>query len=58
MTMNHLGLASVNNSSRFLKSIAYEQENRPQPCFIFQLSLTSFGGLNVLKMQKITGERL
>ena len=54
--MNHLGLASVNNISRFLKCINYKQENYLQPCFIFQLSETSFGGLNFMKTP-ITSEQ-
>ena len=54
MTMNYLGLALVNNISRFLKCINYKQENYLQPCFIFQLSLTSFIGLNFVKTLIIT----
>ena len=49
MTMHHLWLASVHNISRFLKCINYKHEKCLQPCFTFQLSETSFGGLNFMK---------
>ena len=52
--MNHLGLASVNNISRFLKCINYIQENCRQPFFMFY---TSFGGLNLMKIPVTTEER-
>ena len=55
MTMHYFGLALVNNISRFLKCINYKQENYLQPCFIFQLSLTSFGDLNFVKTLIIRG---
>ena len=47
--MHRLWLASVNNISRFLKCINYKLEKCLQPCFTFQLSETSFGGLNFMK---------
>ena len=55
--MNHLGLASVNNISRFLKCINYKHEKCLQPCFTFQFSETSFGGLNFMKTPITSEER-
>ena len=57
MTMHHLGLASVNNISRFLKCINYKHEKCLQPCFTFQFSKTSFGGLNFMKTPITNEER-
>ena len=55
--MHHLWLASVNNISRFLKCINYKHEKCLQPCFTFQLSKTSFGGLNFMKTPITCEER-
>ena len=55
--MNHLGLTSVTKISRFLKCKNYKQEKHLQPCFIFQLSETSFGGLNFMKTPITCKER-
>ena len=57
MTMHHLGLASVNNFSRYLKCLHYKHEKRPQMYFIFQLSQTSGGGLNFMKTPITREER-
>ena len=54
--MHHLGLVSIDNISRFLKCINYEHEKRLQPCFTFQFSETSFGGLNLMKTQITSDE--
>ena len=55
--MHHLRLASVTNISRFLKCINYKHEKCLQPCFTFQLSETSFGGLNFMKTPSTCEER-
>ena len=55
--MNHLGLASVNDISRFLNGIKYKEECCRQLFFIFELSHTTFEELNLMKIPVTTEER-
>ena len=55
--MNHLGLASVNDISRFLKCIKYTEKCCRQLFFMFELFHTTFEELNLMKIHVTIEER-